>query len=206
MAQQTTLYDPQPPANSAYVRVLAGNGPAQFDVWVDQKLRLSKVATASPSAYMVLPAGQHEVSLRWGSSVVKVAVKAESSRSLTVLAPTLATGSQPTVVEDKVNGNRLKAIVSAYNLTQQHTVDVVTSDGRTQVFKALAPSHSAALVVNPVNLDYKVTDTNQPDTALTKARLSMATGGAYSIVISTDSSGAVSTQAYPNEVEKYQTR
>lgn len=204
MSQQATLYDPQPPAQSAYVRVVAGSGPENFDVWVDQKLKLSKVATATPSHYMVIPAGPHEVTLRWGNNAVTVPLKAEASRSLTVMVANLNTQAKPTVVEDKINSNRLKAIVSAYNLTDTQTVDVFTADGKTQVFKAVPPAGSAALVVNPVSLDYKVTAGNSPDKTLAQSQFVMTSGGAYTILISTDAAGKVRSQAYANTVERYQ--
>lgn len=204
-AQQTTLYDPQPPANSAYVRILVGSGSKAFDVLVDQRVRLSNVEVATPSDYMVLTAGTHELSIRAGSQQVSVKISAESTRSLTVLLPELVNSAKPVVIEDKTNSNKLKAIISAYHLGGTQPLDVWTANGQTQVFSALAPTASAALVVNPIKLDYMVTAIGQK-TALAESQLSMKSGEAYSIVISKNASGQVTARAFTNAVEKIQSK
>lgn len=48
-AQSPGLYDPQPPANAAYVRVLVGGSQA-VDVLIDQQAKASKVPAARPAA------------------------------------------------------------------------------------------------------------------------------------------------------------
>ena len=113
-AQQTRLYDPQPPANAAYVRVIAVTG-GDYDVWVDQKARLTKVASGTPSPYMVLPPGSQQVEVRAGGQQVSVPVTTQASRSFTILLPELK-ADKATVVSDKTNSNRLKALIMAYNL------------------------------------------------------------------------------------------
>jgi len=206
IAQQTTLYDPQPPANSAYVRVIVGSGSSDVDVWVNNRPRLTKIPLSTPSAYMVLPAGEHELSLRAGGQEVRVKVKAESSRSLTVLATSLDKGSKPNVIEDKINSNRLKAIISAYNLSPKQTVDVWTADGQTQVFNAVSPGASASLVVNPIALAYKVTAPGDKAGTLVTGQLTMTPGGAYTVLVTTDKSGALQTLAHTNVIERYQVK
>jgi len=84
-AQQTTLYDPMPPANSAYVRVIWGGATGAYEVSLDGKVRLSGVQSGTPSDYMIVPAGKHEVQLKLGQVVHKVPVEAEASRSITVV-------------------------------------------------------------------------------------------------------------------------
>jgi alginate O-acetyltransferase complex protein AlgF len=204
-AQQTTLYDPQPPANSAYVRVIVGNGAGDVDVSVNNRPRLSKVPLATPSPYMVLPAGEHELALKSGHQSVQVKVKAEASRSLTVVAQSLEKSHKPTVIEDKINSNRLKAIISAYNLSP-NAMDVWTADGQTQVFSAVATGASASLVVNPIALAYKVSASGDKNGAPASSQIAMAPGGAYTIVISSDKAGAARTQAHANVIEKYQAK
>lgn len=201
-AQQTTLYDPQPPANAAYVRVIVGGGAPEFDVWVDKKPRLSKLAASIPSAYMVLPAGSHEISVQAGKQQVPVSIDAQASRSLTVLIPSLGAGSKPVVIEDKVNSNRLKSIISAYQLGSSDSLDVWTADGSTQVFKSLQMGGSAALVVNPISLEFHVTAAANK-TPLATGKLDMAPGGAYSVVITGGKPGELKVQTHANTVERY---
>jgi alginate O-acetyltransferase complex protein AlgF len=204
-AQQTTLYDPQPPANSAYVRVIVGSGTGEVDVFVNNRSRLTKVPLSTPSPYMVLPAGEHELSLRAGNQNVQVKVKAEASRSLTVLAQSLEKNHKPAVIEDKINSNRLKAIISAYNLSP-NAMDVWTADGQTQVFSAVPTGASASLVVNPIALAYKVSAAADKNGAAASGQINMAPGGAYTIVISSEKTGATRTQAHANVIEKYQAK
>ena len=51
-----TLYDPEPPADSAYVRVVTANHEERFDVHVDGKVRVKNLKAGSASEYMVLGA------------------------------------------------------------------------------------------------------------------------------------------------------
>lgn len=198
-AQQTTLYDPQPPANSAYVRVIVGD--QEVNVSVDKRVRLEKIPAATPSAYLVVPAGPHEVTIQAKGKHITVPVKAEASRSITVLISSLTGGSKPVVMEDKVNSNRLKAIIAIYNLTASTTLDAWTADGSTAVFQGVAPGGTASLVVNPVKLAYMVASAGSK-TALATHDFSMTAGNAYSIVV-TGAANAFTTQAHQNTVERY---
>ena len=57
------LYDPEPPANSAYARVIQAAGLGLVDVLVDGKPRVRRLAEGSASDYLVLAAGIHKVAL-----------------------------------------------------------------------------------------------------------------------------------------------
>lgn len=200
-AQKTTLYDPQPPANSAYIRVIVGD--QDVEVALDKRTRLEKVPAGTPSAYLVVPAGQHEVTLKTKGKSLSVPVKAESSRSITVLISSLTGGGSKTVViEDKINSNRLKAIIAIYNLTPGTAVDAWTADGNTAIFQGVTSGATASLVVNPVKLAYMVTGAGNK-TALANHEFSMTAGNAYSIVV-TGSGTPLTTQAFQNTVERYQ--
>lgn len=196
-AQQTRLYDPQPPANAAYVRVIAVTG-GDYDVWVDQKARLTKVASGTPSPYMVLPPGSQQVEVRAGGQQVSVPVTTQASRSFTILLPELK-ADKATVVSDKTNSNRLKALIMAYNLGPV-AADVATADGQTSIFKALAPNAGNGLVVNPIVLDYKASGDGH---TLGSGRMEMAPGGAYTIVLTGTQAANVKAASYANSVERY---
>lgn len=201
LAQQTTLYDPQPPANSAYVRVIVGD--QEVDVLLDKRSRLEKVPSATPSAYMVVPAGQHEITVKAKGKSITVPVKAEASRSITVMVPNFTGTAKPMVIEDKINSNRLKAIISFYNLTASTTLDAWTADGSTAIFQGIAPGATGSLVVNPVKLAYMVASAGTK-TPLATQEFSMTAGNAYSIVVTSGPGSATATQAHNNTVERYQ--
>src|SRR6185503_15245766 len=57
------LYDPQPPANSAYVRVVNVAPGSAMDVSVDGRARLRGIAPGEASDYLVLPAGKRALAI-----------------------------------------------------------------------------------------------------------------------------------------------
>jgi hypothetical protein len=64
MAQPSgLLYDPEPPVDSAYVRIVLASRDAAVDVMVDGRLRIQKLSAGDASEYMVLPAGKHSISI-----------------------------------------------------------------------------------------------------------------------------------------------
>lgn len=201
-AQQTTLYDPQPPANSAYVRVIVGGDISSVDVWLNKSMKLSKQPTWAPSSYLVVPAGSHEVTVKSGQKQVSAQIDAKASRSVTVLFPALSPETKPVVIEDRTNGNRLKAIISLYQLGSAEPVDVWTADGSTQIFKATPLGGMAALVVNPIQLSYQITASGTK-TPLAAGKLDMSPGGSYSLVVTPGKPGELAVQSYINNVERY---
>lgn len=200
-AQSPGLYDPQPPANAAYVRVLVGGSQA-VDVLIDQHAKASNVPAARPSSYMLVSPGAHQLTVRAGGNRVHVPLNVVPSRFLTVLLSDVHADAKPVVIEDKLNGNRLKAMLSVYHLGQGQPVEVWTADGQTPIFSALAPNQSAALAVNPINVHYMVTAVGQKK-PLAQHSLTLAPGGAYSMVITSDSAGRVTTQTLPNTTERF---
>lgn len=200
-AQSPSLYDPQPPANAAYVRVLVGGSQA-VDVLIDQQAKASKVPAARPSSYMLVSPGAHQLTIRAGGNRVHVPLNVVPSRFFTVLLSEVQADAKPVVIEDKLNGNRLKAMISVYHLGQGQPVEVWTADGQILIFSALAPNQSAALAVNPISVHYMVTAVGQK-TPLAQYSLTLAPGGAYSMVITSDSAGHVATQTLPNTTERF---
>jgi hypothetical protein len=156
----TGLYDPQPPADSAYVRVITLKAPTPVDVWLDNKPRLRQVMVAQPSDYMVVTAGHHNLTLKAGSQSVLVPLDVLAGHSLTLALAHLGGDAKPLLLPDKANTNKLKAVIMAYHLDRSGPL---TSSRLTapKVFTALAPGHSASLVVNPVSIEFMVTRPRQ---------------------------------------------
>lgn len=200
--QQTTLYDPQPPANAGYVRVLALPGLPALDVSAEGKPRIAQLAASQPSDYLVLPAGKQQLVVRGGKQTLQIPVDVAASRSITVVITSMAAKVQPQIIDDKINGNRLRAVVSAYLTTGAAPVELWTADGNTKVLGPIAPGGMAALVVNPIEFDYAVFSEGKK-ALLAKGHLAMTAGGAYSIVIAGSAAGPITAKAYPNTVERY---
>src|SRR5216117_1311475 len=75
--QRGLLYDPQPPANSAYVRVINATPDGPVDVSVDGRVRIQGLASGAASDYLVLRAGKRnlDVGLAGKSATVSVPVE-----------------------------------------------------------------------------------------------------------------------------------
>jgi alginate O-acetyltransferase complex protein AlgF len=198
------LYAPEPPADSAYVRVLVSSAPDPVQVMVDGRPRGTKLGAGAPSDYMVLNAGKHTIALHPAGKAAggaSVTLDIVSGKSLTLAFPTLKAGAAPVVFEDKGNTNKLKALLAVYNLGTA-PVDVVTADGSTKVFSAIAPGVPASIQVNPITVELLATRAGEK-TELARTRLSMSHGGTYSVFLLPGKAGKLSAQAVQSRTEPY---
>ncbi len=197
------LYDPEPPADSAYVRVLMVSGQGPLDVLVDGKARVRKLAAGTPSDYMVLSAGKHMIVLQpqaKGAPALTTTLDVIRGRAFTLA---FGTAAAPLVVEDKANANKLKALLSVYHLgTGSDKLDILTADGKTRVFADLAPGASAAIPVNPIEIGLIAAKagTTAP---LAEVRLAMSRGGTYSVLLLPAAKGKLAARAMQNNIERY---
>ncbi|NEX61073.1 alginate O-acetyltransferase AlgF [Noviherbaspirillum galbum] len=203
-AAQSTglLYDPQPPADSAYVRVIAlGAGPV--DVSVAGVKRIKGLAAGEPSEYMVLAAGKHQFELSVnGKPGRRAAVNVQSGRVLTI-AFAGAEGDAPIVFEDRANTNKLKAVLAVYHLhAKSGALDLLAGDGSTRVFQNVAYGSSSALSVNPVSVDVFAAAAGDK-AKLASASLAMAPGGTYSLFLVPGPKNALELHALTNRIERY---
>ncbi len=179
------LYDPQPPADSAYVRVIVVNAEGSMDVQLDGKPRLQGLAAATASDYMVLKAGQHQLKVQGSgkSGSAEIPLEIVAGRSVTVALPSLGADSKPLFFADKANTNKLKAVLTVYHLAPKAgAIDTLTADGNTKVFSGVAPGTSASLAVNPITIELQASKAGEK-TALAKAPLTMAQGLTYSLLV-----------------------
>jgi alginate O-acetyltransferase complex protein AlgF len=202
-AQQTgLLYDPEPPANSAYVRVIvAAAGPA-MTLTVDGKPRGGALAAGEPGEYLVLPAGTHQLKLTAGREVLETTLEAPAGKALTLAFTARAAGTQPLRFEDKANTNKLKAVLTAYHLAPGvGPVDVTAGDRAQVVFPAIAEGASVSRPVNPLNIGFGLAANGAP-LATPGAPLAMEYGGTYSLFI-LPGTPQPTLKAVLNRVERY---
>lgn len=197
------LYDPQPPADSAYVRVLAVSGQGPLDVLVDGKARVRKLAAGAASDYMVLRAGRHVIVLQpqaRGLPALSSTVEVAAGRALTLA---FGAAAAPVVFEDRANANKLKALLSVYHLgAGTDKLDIVTADGATRVFTDLAPGTSAAIPVNPIEIGLVAARAGST-APLASARLAMSRGGTYSVLLLPGPKGTLIARTMQNNIERY---
>lgn len=205
-AQQTgLLYDPEPPADSAYVRVILASRDGAIDVEVDGKPRIRKLAAGEASDYMVLTAGKHTIVLHPAgkpATHLTTTIDVVRGRAMTVAFTALRADSAPVVFEDKANANKLKALLAVYHLDSGGAVDVLTADGNTKVFSGLAPGASASISVNPISIELIAAKPGDK-APLARAALAMAQGGTYSVLLLPGEGGKIIARASQNKIERY---
>ena len=202
-AQSGLLYDPEPPADSAYVRVILASREGPVDVLVDGKLRQRQLAGGEAGEYLVLAAGKHTITLQAPGKTAAAPLEVISGRAMTLAFPALRADAKPWIFEDKANANKLKAVLAVYQLDPKAgPLDVLSADGATSVFSALAAGASGSLQVNPVSIDLIAAKAGDK-AALAKVTLAMAPGGTYSILLLPGPSGKLSARATQNKVERY---
>ena len=202
-AQSTgRLYDPMPPDDSAYLRIVQVGAGKPVDVLVDGKVRVRQLASRSPSAYLVIPAGKHAIQLQGGGAKgPKVDLVAEGKSAYTIAFPSAAAGAKGLVFTDRTSTNRLKAMLAVYHLAPAAgAVNVTTADGKTKVFGDLKPGTPAILEVNPIKVNLAVTSSAKTKAA---SSLDMKQGSAYSIFLFPSNGTGMSPLTIENQRERY---
>lgn len=201
---ENLLYDPEPPVDSAYVRMIHVGHESTLEVLVDGKPRIRNLAGGEVSDYLVLPMGKHTIALQAaGKSTVRAsaALEVESGRALTVAFA--APGARPLVFEDRANSNKLKAVLAVYRLdAKPGTLDVLSADGKVKVFSNVASGTSSQLSVNPITIELIAAKSGEK-TAQARTTVSMSPGGTYSILLLPGEKGKLIARAAQNMVERY---
>lgn len=206
-AQSTgVLYDPEPPADSAYVRVIVTSREASVDVMVDGHPRIRKLGGAEASDYMVLAAGKHTIALHpagKATAYLSTTIDVARGRSMTLAFTTLQANTVPVIFEDKANSNKLKALLVVYHLdAKAGPLDLLTADGNTKVFSSLVFGTSSAIQVNPITIELVAVKTGDK-TPKARTSLTMTQGGTYSVLLLPGEGGTLLARTTQNKIERY---
>lgn len=200
------LYDPEPPLDSAYVRIVLASRDGVVDVLVDGRPRIRKLGAGEASEYMVLAAGQHTISLHPAGkpkAYLSTTLEVVRGRAMTVAFPALQAGTVPVVFEDKANSNKLKALVAVYHLdAKAGPLDVLTSDGNTKVFSGVTYGVAASIQVNPISIELIATKGGEK-APQARTSLVMTQGGTYSILLLPGDGGKLNARATQNKIARY---
>jgi hypothetical protein len=207
MAQSTgRLYDPEPPVDSAYVRVILTSDLGKMAISVDGKVRANTVTSPQSSDYMVISAGKHQIELQSSSkSIKKITLSLDiiQGRALTIVFTSDNATEPPWILEDKSGSNKLKAMLSIYQFASKTMpLDISTGDGKTKVFTNLTYGKSAALAVNPISTELLI-QSNGVSTVLGNINISMTQGNSYSIILIPDKNKNVKPLVVQNKIERY---
>lgn len=163
---QEGLYDPAPPANSAFVRVL--NAPTAT---LGTKVVIAQKGAASP--YVVIPQGDFTAKL--GTVSGKLKVDAGNFYSVVV------NNGKLMLLTDQSADNRAKAVLTIYNLTKTSSVDLKTADGKTTVVSAIKSGESGSRAVNGITVDLSAFDGAKAVGTLKGVKLER--GSSYALVL-----------------------
>lgn len=200
--QPGLLYDPEPPVDSGYVRIMLTADAPKVSVVVDNKLRVSSLVNGRVSDYMVISSGSHQIDLLTaGKKVASVQLDVIQGTSVTVAFTSLT--SLPKVIVDKTSTNRLKAMLSIYHLADKAgTLDILTIDGATKVFSGLEFGKVGAIQVNPISVELIATSFGGKE-PLVNTSLVMTQGGAYSVFLLSGKGNKLMAIVERNKIERY---
>ncbi len=206
-AQQAgLLYDPEPPLDSAYVRIIVASREGPVDVLVDGRPRIQKLGVTEASEFMVLSAGPHTIALHPAgkpTAQLSTQLNVTKGRALTVAFTSLKANTTPIVIEDKTNSNKLKALLAVYHLdTKIGPVDILTADGNTKVLTGITHGTSASIQVNPIDVELMAAKTGEKS-PLVKTSLKMTQGGTYSVFLMAGENGKMTAKVGLNKIERY---
>lgn len=193
------LYDPEPPLDSGYVRIVWAVGGAPTQVSVDGKVRVPKLAAYSVSDYLVLKEGGHTLVFQQGGKTWSHAWNVTRGKSVSLAYAAMKGDGPAHVLEDKGNTNKLKSLLAFYNLHPQVAkAGVVTVQGDSKVFDGVAYGSMAALQVNPIAIGLKIAGADKPATA----QLDMQAGHTYSVFLF-NVDGKPQTHVVQSTTERY---
>lgn len=174
---QEGLYDPAPPADSAFVRVI--NSPAAT---------LGSKAVTAPagaaSAYVVIPQGDFQAKLGNTSGKLKV----EAGKFYTAFL----SGGKVVLLTDQAAENRAKALLTVYNLSKSAAIDLKTADGKTTVITGIKPGESGSRAVNGISVDLAAFAGTKAVGTVKGVKLER--GNAYALVV-TDAGMTITTSS-----------
>ena len=200
------LYDPVPPEDSAYLRIINASHEGAVDTWVDGKLRGKNLASGDAGDYLVVPMGKHKIVLQVKEkSTLKLTANlvAERGRAMTLAVTDLQAGSKPLIFEDRINPNKLKAVLAIYHLLPNlGSIDVESTDKKVKVFSNLAFGSTNQLLVNPITIELSALKSGEK-VELAKANLAMQHGNAYSLLVLQNENSKPILRVVENKIERY---
>lgn len=150
LAQDEELYPDPPPADAAFVRTVNALPDAQTPVLGERSF--PEVAPNTASDYYVVLQGEAQLEAADISETLSI----DAGKFYTLALHMGAAGPAATLLEDALNDNRAKSVVSLYNLSELASLELKTADGETAVVSGVAPLTTASVQVNPVAVNLAV--------------------------------------------------
>lgn len=200
------LYDPEPPVDSGYARLIFTGQEGPLDIAVDGKTRIRHLASNEFSDYLVLGTGKRTLSVQAAGKPAtrfQTTIEVAAGRAVTLAVTNLGQNQKPIAFEDKLNANKLKAQLAIYHLgAQAGPLDILTADGKSQVSSGLTFGRATYIQVNPISIELVAVHSGEK-TPQSRTTLTMTQGGAYSVLITSGAAGPLVLQTLQNKIERY---
>jgi len=171
LAEEAALYDPAPPPDSAFVRVVnATPGSAPIEVVVNG-LSLSSVGYQQATHYAVVKGGERSLSA--GPTTAELSFDSGAFYTVVLEGGTLS------ALSDTPNDNLAKARLTLYNLSDA-PVSLKTADGQVAVLEGVSPNGVEGRAVNAIPIELAVFSGDQ---SITLPKVTLAQGNSYSIFV-----------------------
>jgi alginate O-acetyltransferase complex protein AlgF len=164
------LYNPAPPADSAFVRLINAT-PNASSAAIDDASLAEHLKPAQASAYRIFKQGTH--TLVSGNIKTKLTLEAGGFYSAALLA------GRWWINADRSASSLTQSRLSAYNLSKVD-VAIKTSDGKLAVWNKLQPEHYDMMAVNPIKIKLAV---NAGAQILPLPEIQLEPNVAYSVIV-----------------------
>jgi alginate O-acetyltransferase complex protein AlgF len=152
VAQDAELYDPAPPPNAAFVRVVNATGQEQPLAAKLADIDFSALNYPDASAYRVVSEGQRPFQV--GAKTEQLNIEAGNYYTLAVLGDGEAQKILP--IKDAISSNPAKCGVLFYNLSDQPAASLRVPSRKVDVIAGVAPGQMQLREVNALDIDMAV--------------------------------------------------
>jgi alginate O-acetyltransferase complex protein AlgF len=186
------LYDPAPPPNSSFLRIMSAAPAAVSDGKIAGNT--IELGEANVSAYVVVPGGKSAVEAGGKSGEVEC----PSGKYCSVVFG-LAGGTEPALIVDEVLDNPAKSGLHFYNLTDQPSLTLFAPEQNVALFKDTASGAMQFRQVGAVTVNFSVKAGDSEVTKLDGVELKRRTG--HSVIVR-GTTGSVTATIIENTVSK----
>lgn len=172
LGQDKELYDPDPPADSAFVRLINATGDKEALSSTVGSVTFKSDASPSMTPYYVLKNGDYSLKLGEASFPVKV----EAGKYYTIALTRAGGKPSMTLLPDVTISNAAKSVVYFYNLSDIAGASLFATEHKADIVAATEPGKGGAREVNPLTLDLAIKAGDKEIKAFPKVELKRRTG------------------------------
>lgn len=171
-ANDQELYDPAPPADSAFIRLINASNDTDPVTSSIGSVTFTSVASPSITDYSVLKAGDYEMKIGENSFDIHV----EAGKYYTLALLTKEGKPSVTALEDAMVTNPAKAVVYFYNLSNAPKASLFAPQHKADIVAEIESGQGGAREVNALTLDLAITAGGKEVKAFPGVELKRRTG------------------------------